>query len=88
MDLFHYLFIAMAALVGAQIVMTRLYGWRGLASTTTVLVVSILGGPATLFAWLNSHSDIVPPPRQLAELGTAFIFFMPSLCWCRCSLCS
>ena len=45
-----FFFIASSPLVGAQIVMTRLYGWKGLVSTTAVLIFLVLGGPAIVSA--------------------------------------
>ncbi|HWE17962.1 MAG TPA: hypothetical protein VG758_12390 [Hyphomicrobiaceae bacterium] len=60
--------ILAAPLVGLQIVMTRLYGWRGLAYTTTVLVLLILAVPGMLIAWLSGRFGSVPRPSELTYL--------------------
>jgi hypothetical protein len=74
---FLYFFIAMSPLVGAQILMTWLYGWRGLVSTTIVLVFLMLGGAAMLIALERGRLDIGPPPRALVELVVGFTFLFP-----------
>ena len=67
MSVLHLFFIVMAALVGVQVVMTRRYGWRGLAYSTTVLVCLIPAVEiAMLLAWANGRSDIILFPLALS----------------------
>jgi hypothetical protein len=75
--IFLVLSIPTAPLVGLQIVMTRLCGWKGLAYTTTVVVLLIFGGPTTLIAWANGRFGSVPRPSALTELAQSFLFLMP-----------
>jgi hypothetical protein len=84
-EVFLYAIVVLATLAaipaGLQIVMTRLYGWRGLAFTTTAVVLLVLVGPAMLIAWANGRFGSVPRPGvltgQLINLGNVFPALLP-----------
>jgi hypothetical protein len=50
-----FVILVLAALVGLQALGTWLYGWKGLATATAVVVLFLLGGGAALLAWLNGQ---------------------------------
>ena len=50
-------------LVGAQIIMTRRYGWRGLACATVAAIVVVFGAGAIIETWMPWK------PSPLDEFG-------------------
>lgn len=65
-------FIALTALIGLQLISTRLYGWKGLVRLSIAQIALILGGGILFWNWRDNPDADATNAILLYEEGIAF----------------